>query len=94
MDVTTSAAMLIGDHVRSRGDDNGGFRIRREGEEYGQLLIGYVVAPMPEDTVVNAGHARVFVAPDARESVDPFTLDVRKVNSQYHLYLRNRDGDA
>jgi hypothetical protein len=67
-----------------------GFWIQRDEDlEYGQLLISYVDTPMPEDSVVTAWRARVFVAQDAKESVDPFTLDVRKVGSEHHLYLRD-----
>jgi hypothetical protein len=72
--------------VRRAGNGNGRFRIRRDDcLEYGRLLISYVETPKPDDSVVTAWRARVFVAQDAEESVEPFTLDVRKVGSERRL---------
>ena len=66
MEVSANAAALIGDHVRKKGEPNGGFRIQRgQDQEPGELKVGYVPAPTPGDTVIASSDAPVFVADDA-----------------------------
>jgi Fe-S cluster assembly iron-binding protein IscA len=90
MDVSKSAAFVIADHVRRRDEGQGGFRIRCGGHAESSLglVIGYVDAPAPGDIVVEAGTARVFVAEDAHDIVDSYTLDVRKNGTSQQLFLR------
>ena len=91
MDVSESAAAVIADRIRRREEDgHGGLRIRcsEQSESSLGLLIGYVDAPAPGDVVLEAGMARVFVAEDAQEIVDSYTLEARNDGAAPRLYLR------
>ena len=90
MDVSSSAADMIAERLSRRDDGQGGFRIRCSSESDSSLglVIGYVDTPTPGDLVVESGHARVFVAEDAQDVVDSYTLDSRTDGSGQRLFLR------
>jgi iron-sulfur cluster assembly protein len=89
MEVSDRAAELIAHKTRLAGKPDGGLRIHRERDQSpNSLKIRYVASPMPDDTVIEHGDARVFVATSAREAVGSFVLDTHEGTDGPRLILR------
>lgn len=90
MQVTDNAANVIADYAKRLGSDEGGLRIQpaQDNERPNALQTRYVKDPQPEDAVVTSGGARVFVAPEVQEIVEPYVLDARQDGENYRLFLR------
>jgi Fe-S cluster assembly iron-binding protein IscA len=89
MEMSSLAAELITQHVRSRNTPGAGFRIRRDGDHRvaDGLKVGYARRPQPGDAVISRGGAQVFVEEAAEPLVESLTLDAKRHGNQYRLVL-------
>jgi Fe-S cluster assembly iron-binding protein IscA len=75
--LTENASTAVHDLTTSAGlPETGGLRIAESDAQSGGFELALVPAPAPEDEVVTAGEATVFLAPGASASLSDLRLDV------------------
>ena len=78
--LTDSARTVVEDLTTNAGlPETGGLRIAESLADVGTLELALVTAPGPDDEIVLAGAAHVFVAPEATQLLADKSLDAEPV---------------